>query len=244
MPYKRIISLVPSLTELLIDLGLNDQLIGRTRFCIHPQDELKEIPAFGGTKNPKIQKIVESNPDLVIANKEENRKEDVELLSKHFEVLLTEIDNVEAALKWISRIGNKLEADDKASELVKTIEKLLPKLDRFELIRSAYFIWKDPWMTVGNDTYIHDVMKLFGLINVFGTQARYPTTDFEELEALNPELILLSSEPFPFKEKHIQELQSICPTSKILLVNGEWFSWYGSRMIPSFTALSSWRRIL
>ncbi len=241
MPYKRIISLVPSLTELLIDLGLKDRLIGRTKFCIYPEAELKDIPSFGGTKNPKIQNIIDSNPDLIIANKEENRKEDIEELFKHVEVLLTEIDTIDQALDWISRIGNKLGIDDRAYHMVSTIEQFIPHSKSFEELKTAYFIWKDPWMTIGHDTYIHDVMKQYGLINVYGNQSRYPQTNFEELASLNPELILLSSEPYPFKNKNIQELQEVYPDSNILLINGEWFSWYGSRMIPSFENLLIWR---
>lgn len=241
MKYKRIISLVPSLTELLIDLGLDTLLVGRTKFCIHPKNKVQQIPSIGGTKNPAIDRILSLNPDLIIANREENRKEDIEELSQHCEVLVTEIDTVQQALEWITKIENKLEVVEVASKLVSEIKELVPKLNTFKELRTAYFIWKDPWMTIGNYTYIHDVMKQFGLKNVYGNQSRYPETDLVELSSLNPELILLSSEPYPFKGKHIQEIRKECPTSEVLLVDGEWFSWYGSRMIPAFEALSDWR---
>tara|TARA_R110000868_G_scaffold259361_7_gene517396 strand:+ start:17401 stop:18144 length:744 start_codon:yes stop_codon:yes gene_type:complete len=242
MPYKRVISLVPSLTELLIDFGLKDRLVGRTKFCIHPKEIVSDLQPIGGTKNPNIQKILSLKPDLIITNKEENRKEDVIELSKHCEVVLTEIDTIEEALQWISKLGNKLEVDEEALQLITEIQKLIPSSIEFQNIRTAYFIWKDPWMTIGSDTYIHNVMKYFGLKNVYGEQSRYPETDFEELHTLNPELILLSSEPYPFKQKHILELKTICPDSTILLVNGEWFSWYGSRMVVALKELLNWRK--
>ena len=244
MPYKRIVSLVPSLTELLIDLGLKNELVGRTKFCIHPEDIVTGIPSIGGTKNPDTAKILGLNPDLIIANKEENRKEDIEQLSEDVEVILTEIDTIVEALDWILKLGSKLDKTQESHNLVSEINALLQKVPESNPAQTAYFIWKDPWMTVGSDTYIHDVMSMYGLLNVFGNQTRYPITNFAELSRLNPELILLSSEPYPFKEKHISELQKVCPESKIELINGEWFSWYGSRMVPAFEKLNSWKRQL
>ncbi len=241
MAYKRIISLVPSLTELLIDLGLTDQIIGRTKFCIYPDHLVSEITSIGGTKNPNVEEILSLKPDLIIANKEENKKEDIEELSKYVEVVLTEIDTIDQALEWILKLGSKLDKADQCRRMVEEINSLLHKIPVTNPIKTAYFIWKDPWMTVGNDTYIHDVMTRYGLENVSGNQTRYPITSLEELTSLNPELILLSSEPYPFREKHILEIQKICSNSRIELVNGEWFSWYGSRMIPAFKELSSWR---
>ncbi len=244
MSYKRIISLVPSLTELLIDLGLEDKLVGRTKFCIHPEQEVLLIPSIGGTKNPNIEKILSLKPDLIITNKEENRKEDVVELAKHTEVIVTEIDTIDDALEWILKLATKLDKVSESKVMVSEINQLISRKPALKPIKTAYFIWKNPWMTIGNDTYIHDVMKQYGLVNVFRNQTRYPTTNFDELSAINPELILLSSEPFPFKEKHLSELQEVCPDSKIELVNGEWFSWYGSRMIPAFKELNSWREQL
>lgn len=244
MAYKRIISLVPSLTELLVDLGAKERLAGRTRFCIYPSEIIGEIPHIGGTKSPDIYKILDLQPDLIIANKEENRKEDIEQLSEHAEVVLTEIDTIAHALDCIRELGIRLNISSKAEILTSTIQLLLDKAPEVEPVNTAYFIWKDPWMTIGNDTYIHDVMARYGLVNIYGNQTRYPEAGFEELASLNPELILLSSEPYPFKEKHILEIQKICPESTIKLVNGEWFSWYGSRMVPSFEELNTWRKQL
>lgn len=241
MSYKRIISLVPSLTELLIDFGLKDELVGRTKFCIYPEQRVQLIPSVGGTKNPHIQKILSLNPDLIITNKEENRKEDVQELAKHTEVIVTEIDTADQALEWIAKLGKLTGKMEEAQTLVSKINRLLYQIPESEPVHTAYFIWKDPWMTVGNDTYIHDVMSRYGLVNVFGNRSRYPATTFEELSSLSPGLVLLSSEPYPFKEKHISELKEVCPDSNIELVNGEWFSWYGSRMVPSFENLLTWR---
>lgn len=244
MSDRKIISLVPSLTELIADLDPNDQLAGRTRFCIHPEEKISGIPVIGGTKNPDIEKIRKIGPDLIIANKEENRKEDVEALSGFSEVIVTEVGTVEDALLWIDRIGEKLDTQETARKLIGSVQDQIPDEDSYDPIPAAYFIWKDPWMTVGNDTYIHDVMKKFGLKNVFGEEKRYPETTLEELTHRNPELILLSSEPYPFKAKHIQELKAVMPDTSVQLVDGEWFSWYGSRMLPSFTSLRKWREKL
>lgn len=239
-PYNKIISLVPSLTELMVDLGLEKQLVGRTRFCIHPEDKVKNIEIIGGTKNPNIDKIIDMDPDLVIANKEENRKEDVQQLGSHTEVMVTDIASVEDALVEIKRIGNKTDRTQTALSLISKISTTISERPKTPPLRTAYFIWKDPWMSVGRDTYIHDVMNKYGLMNVFEEQDRYPTIDLKNLSSYAPELILLSSEPYPFKNKHIQEIKKHCPDSKVELVNGEWFSWYGSRMLPSFKALNEW----
>ncbi len=241
MPYKRIISLVPSLTELVVDLGLADQIVGRTRFCIHPEECVKSIQIIGGTKNPNIEKIQDLKPDLVIANKEENRKEDVEMIRDFCEVVVTKIETVDHALFWIDELGSRVGKSDESNHLVEQIRNYLPQQSYSEPIPTAYFIWKDPWMSVGNDTYIHDVMQRFGLPNVFADRTRYPATSMDELVILKPKLILLSSEPYPFKEKHIQELKNELPESNIQLIDGEWFSWYGSRMLPTFKAIANWR---
>ena len=233
--------MVPSLTELLIDLGLSNQIVGRTRFCIHPSNKISTIPNIGGTKNPNIEKIRDLEPDLVITNKEENRKEDVDTIIEFCEVIVTEINTIDDALFWISKLGLTLGKTEESNTLIDQIREHIPIESNLNHIPTAYFIWKDPWMSVGHDTYIHDVMHRFGFRNVFSNQTRYPSITIDELVILNPKLILLSSEPFPFKEKHIQELMNELPESNIQLVDGEWFSWYGSRMLPSFKRIKSWR---
>ena len=241
MSYQRIISLVPSLTELVLDLGLKKRLVGRTRFCIHPEKSVHDILIIGGTKNPNIEKILSLNPDYIIANHEENRKEDVEALKKHAVVNVTEIDSIEDALSSIRDLGKDLEVLEKAESLISEIHHQLAKKPPGSLLKTAYFIWKDPWMVAANDTYINSVMKQYDLINVFPDQKRYPQISLDDLSDKNPELILLSSEPFPFKENHIQEIQHACPDANIELINGEWFSWYGSAMANAFEKLNTWR---
>jgi len=239
-----IISLVPSLTELLFDLGLGNKLSGRTRFCTHPEEKIDDVPIIGGTKNPRIDKIQKINPDLIIANKEENRKEDIEKLSSTAEILITDIDSIEDALITIYDIGRKCGANERAESLIIDIRTELDLIPDEPVQRVAYFIWRDPWMTIGSDTYIHSVLKYWNLENVYGEQRRYPKTSLKELYQKKPDLILLSSEPYPFKEKHKIEIQEACPASEVLLVNGEWFSWYGSRMLSSFKKLNTFRKAI
>ncbi len=243
-PYQRIVSLVPSLTELLIDLELTEHLVGRTRFCVHPAKKVQDIPIIGGTKNPRLDKIHKANPDLIIANKEENRPQDVKSLMDDFEVKVTNISTIEDALITIHELGKKLEVAGKAKALISDIQQLLTERPDESELRTAYIIWKKPWMSVGGDTYINDVLEHWKLPNVFGDQSRYPKFDLQELKRYNPDLILLSSEPFPFKEKHISQVEEACPAARVLLVEGEWFSWYGSHMKHAFGRLNVWRKAI
>ena len=244
MPPTRIISLVPSLTELLFDLGVGDCLYGRTRFCIHPEPEIETVAIIGGTKNPNIEKIKQLDPDLVIANREENRKEDVEAIKEFCEVLVTDIDTIDDALFAIHDIGDLCEAKEKAKELIGAIRSEMDQVPDEPPLSAAYLIWREPWMTIGHDTYIHSVLNHWNLDNVFALKTRYPKTSLTELAVKQPDLILLSSEPYPFKEKHVQEVSDHCPDSRVLLVDGEWFSWYGSRMLPSFRKLNAFRKAI
>jgi ABC-type Fe3+-hydroxamate transport system substrate-binding protein len=240
---QRVISLVPSLTEYLLDLGMAERLIGRTRFCIHPADRVDTIPHLGGTKNPKIEAIREAKPELVVLNKEENRREDVEAIAGFAPILLTDIVTLEQALEAMIDIGEAVGLQAQAGEMVARIRKAIPLKEAYEPLKAAYLIWRRPWMAAGKHTYIDDMMDHFGLINVVD-EARYPVLELEKLKTLKPDLILLSSEPYPFKEKHIAELEAACPASRIMLVDGEWFSWYGSRMIPALNGLKEWRSSL
>lgn len=242
--HNRIVSLVPSLTELIIDLGLKDQLIGRTRFCVHPKDIVEDIPIMGGTKNPRIDKIIDANPDYIIANKEENRKQDIQLLQDEHHVEVTDISTIEEALLTIYQFGKELGVEQAAKKLIEGVNERLNRRPDEAPLRTAYFIWKDPWMTIGKGTYIHDVLNHWKLNNVFEGQTRYPKFSLEKLADYNPELILLSSEPYPFKEKHISEVQKVCPDARVLLTEGEWFSWYGSHMLHAFDRLNVWRKAI
>lgn len=240
----RIISLVPSLTELIADLGLASQLIGRTRFCIHPKEIINQVPIVGGTKNPDLEKIKALKPDLIIANIEENRKEDIESLSSECEVLLTDINNIEDALLAIHDLGKRCGARDKAKELNTAIRRELDHIPEENDATVAYLIWKNPWMSIGSDTYIHSVLSHWNLTNVFSDKKRYPQIHLSDIAKQKPDFIFLSSEPYPFKEKHFDEIAEQCPDSRIILADGEWFSWYGSRMLPSFKKLNVFRKAI
>lgn len=242
--YQKIISLVPSLTELLFDLGLEQQLAGRTRFCVHPKEKVEQVPIVGGTKNPRLDKIREINPDYIIANKEENRPEDIEELRENFEVNVTDIATIEDALITIHELGQVFGKEDRAQKLITDIQSRLDDRPDASELRTAYMIWKDPWMTVGHDTYIHDVLDHWNLPNVFADKKRYPKINLEELKRHNPDLILLSSEPYPFEEKHLAQVEEVCPAARVLLVEGEWFSWYGSHMKHAFGRLNAWRKTI
>lgn len=256
----RIISLVPSLTELLYDLGLQESVIGRTRFCIHPADKVKKAEKLGGTKNPNIPRIGKMKPDLVIASREENRKEDIRKIEQltAARMMVTDIKTIDQALEAIAEIGEITGKSTEAGELVQKIQAARPEPGIYTPLPAAYLIWNKPMMSVGGDTYIHDVMREFGLENVFGHRRRYPETSLKELSGetvegvpshdriTSPKYLLLSSEPFPFKDEHAQEFNAELENSdtQSLLVDGEHFSWYGSRMAGAFKALQSWRKAL
>ena len=233
---QRIISVVPSQTELLFDLGLNKEVIGITKFCIHPDEWFRNKTRVGGTKQLNLNTIRNLQPDLIIANKEENSQEQLEILMKEFPVWISDIKTLDDALNMIDQIGLITNHHDQSILINQQIRNEFSKLKNFKLVTVAYFIWNDPMMSVGNDTFINDMMKHCGFFNVFSNLKRYPAIIESELQKANPEFIFLSSEPFPFKEKHIAHYQQICPSSKIILVDGEFFSWYGSRLLkaPSY----------
>ncbi|MBB6498151.1 ABC transporter substrate-binding protein [Pedobacter cryoconitis] len=236
-PPKRIISVVPSQTELLFELGLNEEVIGLTKFCIHPEAAFKAKTKIGGTKKLNIELIRSLKPDLIIGNKEENTREDIELLQKEFPVWMSDIYTLEDAMQTISQIGELVDRQPEASYLNHLIRAGFTDLQTLALERGinktvAYLIWKGPYMLAGRDTFINDILVKNGLTNVT-RESRYPETDLEELAALKPGLVLLSSEPYPFREKHIEELKIAIPAAKVMLVDGEMFSWYGSRLVKA-----------
>ena len=236
---QRIISLVPSQTELLWYLGLEKETIGITKFCVHPKEWLTSKTIIGGTKNLRVEKIKELNPDLVIANKEENVKDQVEAIAAAFPVWLTDVNNLEDAKTMISDIGTLTRTAGKAMQLVEDISHGFSQVDKLlPPIKTAYLVWRDPLMTIGGDTFIHDMMEKCGLHNIFAGTARYPAITVSDLVYLECQLLLLSSEPYPFKEKHQEELQALLPHTKIMLVDGEMFSWYGSRLLQSTVYLN------
>lgn len=235
----RIVSLVPSITELLFSLGLQNEMVGITKFCVHPNEWFKSKTRIGGTKNIHTDLIKTLSPTLVIANKEENVKEQVSALEEFTKVHVTDVSTYEDALKMIKEIGLLTHTLDKANELILNIkgrfEELsqLSPIQQLQSIPCTYLIWQDPYMTIGGDTYINDLLAKIGFNNVFANDTRYPTINLSAIEASNAKVIFLSSEPYPFKQKHIDQLQAYFPNKLILLVDGEMFSWYGSRLLEA-----------
>ena len=240
-PPQKIISLVPSQTELLWYLGLEKEVTGITKFCIHPENWFTTRTRVGGTKNVNIPLIKKLQPDLIIANREENVKEQVEELAKDFTVWITNVNNLKDALAMIKDIGKLTHRIKKAQTLITRIKTNFSQLQTCLRHRQAtnrplqtcYLIWQKPYMTVGGDTFINDMMKQCGLQNIFEDRKRYPEITLAQLQVAGCQLILLSSEPYPFKQKHADELHQQLPGKKILLVDGEMFSWYGSRLLEA-----------
>lgn len=236
-PPKRIISVVPSQTELLFELGLSEEVIGITKFCIHPIKQFAEKTKVGGTKKLNLELIRSLNPDLIIGNKEENSREDIEILSNEFPVWMSDVYTLEDGMKTINQIAEIVDRQPEAAYLNHLINAGFTDLQTLALQQGidkkvAYLIWKDPYMIAGKDTFIDDILKKNGLTNVI-KESRYLEIELESIIALRPELVFLSSEPYPFKEKHIEELKIAIPDAKIMLVDGEMFSWYGSRLVKA-----------
>lgn len=231
----RIISLVPSQTELLYDLGLREEVVGITKFCIHPEEWFDSKTRIGGTKNLNLKKIQSLKPDLIIANKEENEESQINTLMKEFPVWISDIRKLEDALVMIEEIScivnKKKKGVDLINKIILKFETL--KAKKKKLISCAYLIWKNPIMTVGSDTFISEMMNYAGFQNVFSGKERYPQVTINDLKNVNPDVVFLSSEPYPFKEKEVSEFKKLMPVSEIVLVDGEMFSWYGSRLLKS-----------
>lgn len=225
----RIISLVPSQTELLHDLGLGDRVVGITKFCIHPGHWFREKNRVGGTKDVKVDCVRELVPDLVIANMEENRKEDVDEIRTFCPVWTTNIRSIPQALEMIRQVGEITATQGKAAAIIAEIREGWGRI-RPAPKRVAYLIWQNPYMVAGGDTYIDSVMEACGWTNVFRHHGRYPTVTRDDLAEANIELLLLSSEPYPFKIKQLNEMKDFLSSCRVILVDGELFSWYGSRM--------------
>jgi ABC-type Fe3+-hydroxamate transport system substrate-binding protein len=229
---QRIISLVPSQTELLFDLGLADRIVGVTKFCIHPEEQVKGKTIVGGTKNFKLHVIEQLQPDLIIGNKEENYKEGIEQLQQQYPVWMSDIYTLEDSLEMMQLIGEITGTETLAHQLTQTIRSGFEQLQlpAQQPIKTAYFIWRNPYMAVGGNNFIDNILQHCGFINAFADLERYPEISPQLLQQTNPQLILLSSEPYPFSEKHIAEFQALCPLATIKVVDGEMFSWYGSRL--------------
>lgn len=231
-PPRRIISLVPSQTELLDSLDLDNRVVGITKFCIHPDTWYNTKTRVGGTKQINFDTIDSLQPDLIIANKEENERNQVEKLAEKYPVWTSDISNLNHMYKMFSDLGIIL---DRQSLTAAYISQIRAEFSNLQIIarkpKAAYFIWSKPYMTVGSDTFIHSMMEIAGFENVFAHRSRYPEVTIDGLRGTGCELLLLSSEPFPFKQKHVEELQQLLPGIKIMLADGEMFSWYGTRLL-------------
>ena len=228
---RRIVSLVPSQTQLLHHLGLENEVVGITKFCIYPEEWFSTKDRVGGTKSVNLEKVRELQPDLIIGNKEENQREDIEVLRGIAPVWMSDIYSLPESLEMIASIAEITQTQEKATELIDSIQTEFENLDRIVKDLATYgksvvyFIWNDPGMTAGSNTFIDDMLKICGLKNVMN-ESRYPIATGTE----NPDFVFLSSEPFPFKQDHVMKYKAIYPDSEIVLVDGELFSWYGSML--------------
>lgn len=235
---QRIISLVPSITELLYDLGLGNRVVGVTRFCLHPREARQNCTNVGGTKQLHLSRIAELKPDLIIANKEENTRSEIEKLAENHAVWVSDVNTVAEGVDMIRRIGQLCQKQVAAEQMAQKIEAEFASLQPVaqQKIKVAYLIWKDPIMGCGNQNFIHDIIMHCGWENVLAdispeTGSRYPEVSADTLRELAPDFLLLSSEPYPFAEKHRVAFNALLPHTTSVLVDGELFSWYGSRML-------------
>lgn len=235
-PPGRIVSLVPSQTELLYHLGLEEEVVGITKFCVEPESWFRSKTRVGGTKQIHFDRIADLKPDLILANKEENDRSDIMHLERQYPVWISDIQALKDALMMIRQVGEVCRRSDQALSLIQDIRQ---KFDNWEKQRpeisvtAAYFIWAKPLMVAGGHTFINHLMERAGFRNVFAHLDRYPEVTEAQVLEQQPEAILLSSEPFPFKEKHLNDWRQRFPESQIVLVDGMAFSWYGSRLYSS-----------
>ena len=234
-PPRRIVSLLPSTTETVCALGLADALVGITSYCVEPRAAVRGKLRVGGTKDPDLDRIRALAPDLVVANVEENVREHVERLRAWgIPVWVTYPRTVAEGLRMVRELGELTGTEARADDLLAELEPLLARV-RAECARRPpvavfYPIWREPYMTIGADTYIHDVLAVCGGRNVFGARpGRYPTVTLEEVAAARPEVVLLPDEPFRFRRAHVRDFAAV-GARRIELVDGRRFSWYGPRI--------------
>jgi len=248
-PPARIVSLVPSWTETLFALGLGERVVGVTKFCVAPAERVESLRKVGGTKNPDLRTIATLAPDLVIANAEENRREDVERMrSQRFPVLVTYPRTVPAAVESLLKIGRlagrEAEAGAMAREITRTVSEVEADVGVWAKLRLRAFcpIWKKPWMAFNADTYAHDVLRMMGFNNVYAAAGdRYPATTLDEAIELRPDVVLLPDEPYEFTDKDVDELRTVLPPGlarRVLIVSGRDLHWYGVHMVSGLKSLA------
>ena len=233
---RRIISLVPSQSEFLWDIGVREgRLVGITKFCIHPDVMFRKINRVGGTKNISIEKIDRLQPDFILANKEENEMSAVLELKKKYPVWVSDIKNVSDAYQMMLEVGMLCGLQIEAEIIIQRINQvrkdfLLSQPIHPVSLSVAYFIWKKPLMVAGGNTYIDALLREAGFQNIFHDYERYPEVTIEIIEKMKPHLIFLSSEPYPFSNDDVVSMQHRFPFAQVKIVDGEMFSWYGSRL--------------
>jgi len=238
-PPERILSLVPSITELLLELGLERKMAGRTRFCIHPADKVRSIPVIGGVMGLNQHEIEKISPDLILAAKEENAKNEILNLSRRYPVWVSDVHDLEGALEMIGSIGKLCNREEQARNMVDRIKQAFDGLKHIPagVIRAVYLVWNDPLYTINHTTFIHDMLSRCGIENVFADKKEaYPIISEKEIRERKPDFIFLPSEPYHFKETHQQKYAEAFPQAEIKRVDGEYFTWYGSHLIqaPSY----------
>lgn len=230
-PPERIVSLVPSQTELLADFGLEQKVVGITKYCVHPPEWLRTKTVIGGTKKFNFDTIDSLNPDLIIGNKEENYIEGITQLKTRYPVWMSDIVTLQDAYSMITALGKITDTSERSIQVRDQIIGSLQSIKKRPVKSVLYLIWKHPWMAAGSGTFIHSMLTMLNLKNSAENFSRYPVLSAEQIESLRPQLIFLSTEPYPFKDKHINDLKKISPSSQVMLVDGEMFSWYGSRLL-------------
>ena len=229
---KRIVSLVPSITELLVDLGLENNLIGITKFCVEPSYLKSKIQIIGGTKNLNIDKIQKLAPDFIIANKEENIESDILELKKFTIVWVSDVKTIDDNFDLINQLGYIFDKKKESVNIINSTKSIFNKVLNFnnKNKKVLYLIWNNPYMSIGRDTFIHNILTQFGFENSIQND-RYPIVELENFKDID--IVFLSTEPYPFSEKDIFEIQNQLPKSQIKIVDGTYFSWYGSRISKS-----------
>ena len=228
------VSLCPSITRLLFDLDAGHMLVGITKYCIHPAEAVANIEKVGGTKDPDIAQISQLKPDLILLNKEENRREDWQALKNlNLTCHSTHPVTLDETVETVRSIGAALNRDEVAERVAHGIEeaRLRALKKNTNSLSFVYLIWRKPWMTINANTYINCLLQACGGTNVFAdAQTCYPAIETDQIKDANPDMVLLSSEPFPFKEKHIQELSTKTglDSGKFRIVDGELLSWHGA----------------
>jgi ABC-type Fe3+-hydroxamate transport system substrate-binding protein len=234
-PPQRVVSLVPSLTELVCSLGGASRLVGVTRYCTEPASVVAGLPKVGGTKTPSLQQVVELHPDLVLMNEEENKREDFQVLTKAgLTIFVSYPRTVDAAASGIERLGNALDADAEAGAMAAQIRSAAAAIPQ-RAVRVFCPIWRKPWMSFNRDTFAHDLLRCAGAANLCADRSdRYPVVELQDISQADPEVILLPDEPYPFAERHRAALEPLAQTSAwraghVFFTDGKALSWYGPR---------------